>query len=75
MIDYEAGAIALYEADKANLTIGGDFANLADHVQDAYRAKFRKAVNAALPDIDNHINRDLNALMVIAQLRPDRPAP
>lgn len=72
MVDYEAAAIALFHADKANLTLGGEFHSLADHVQAAYRAKARQAVDAAMMDIDNHVNRDLNALMVIAQLRPDQ---
>jgi hypothetical protein len=70
--NYEAAARALWEVDRKNRVIDAEFDILVPHVQEAYREKARKAVDAALVDIDNHVNRDLNALMLIAQLRPDQ---
>lgn len=48
MIDYEAGAQALWEQDRKNRIVDAEFQMLVPHVQDAYRRKCKACVDAAL---------------------------
>lgn len=62
MIDYEAGAQALWEQDRKNRIIDAEFHMLVPHVQDAYRRKSKACVDAALSERSSSVDCSLQPL-------------